>query len=525
MQCLSTCPNGYLTVNNKCYACVTPCASCTVSLTKCTSCVAGYLIIASLYQCVLTCPSAYYPATSQCLPCSPQCLTCTSATACTSCTNTYSSLPTCVDNLTCPSTNQYKISSTVCANCDTSCATCYGPSSTQCLSCPTNTKLMSGTCISSCINGYYTNNNICILCNTMIANCALCDYTAATNTVKCNTCMSQYLLSPENSSCIQSCSSLNTATTLYILNSANNACIACIQYCDVCILGTCYSCQPNYILRNLTTTNPTTQQCDTSACPLNTYIDYSTYICMPCANYCSICINNTYCLSCNTGYVAFNGLCVTNCPSNYLIKAYSFTYNNLYYNYYNLQCMPCNVIYSNCISCTANSNCTQCVTPYLLNNVGECAICNVGFYYNLTTLTCNSCNTMCSTCANATVCTTCVAGLYMGVDGQCLTVCPSATYGNTATMRCVLCTDANCNTCTTQSCTLCQSGYYLVSSTIKTAIAYTGQTCTLTCPPQTTPTTASPPSCTLCLTANCQSCPTVSICKQCIANYYLTSTL
>lgn len=517
LQCLSACPDGYLTYGTNCYACIAPCSSCTNSFTKCTSCLAGYLFVANLNRCVQTCPAGYYPdpSSNSCLTCPPQCLTCNSATACTACTNTYSALPTCVDNTTCPFANQYKVSASSCAYCDSSCATCFGPSSTQCLSCPGASKLMSGSCIGSCINGYYTNNNVCVLCSSVIPNCAVCSYNTATSVIKCTTCVSPYLLSSDNSSCIQSCSSLNTASTLYTLNPTNNTCMACIQYCDVCISSTCYSCQPNYLLRNITVNNSIIQLCDTAACPTGTYADYNTFICMSCSVNCNICVNSTYCLACNTGYVGYNGQCVTTCPANYISKAYSFTYNGATYTYNNYQCMLCSSVYSNCISCSSTTNrCIQCVSPYLLSTAGECVICNIGYYYNANTFTCNTCNTTCTSCTNATVCTACVTGLFMSVDGKCVTVCPTGSYGNTATMRCVPCTDTNCITCTTLSCTLCQPGYYLVASTVKSLISYTGPTCTLVCPSQTSPTSStSPPSCTLCLTANCQFCPTVSMCK------------
>lgn len=123
IQCVSECPIGYLSISGKCLPCISPCLGCTVSLLKCTSCLSAFYLFND--QCISACPSGYYSISSTCSKCPSLCATCSSSGACTTCTNTLYSAPSCIDNTICLS-NQYKISATQCANCHVSCATCYG---------------------------------------------------------------------------------------------------------------------------------------------------------------------------------------------------------------------------------------------------------------------------------------------------------------------------------------------------------------------------------------------------------------
>lgn len=177
MHCVIACPTGYMAQNGKCFKCIEPCTSCSLSLGKCTSCAPGYFLLNDTNQCVTSCPTSYYVNSSitSCLPCPAQCLTCTLG-SCITCKNTYSIPPSCFDTNSCP-LNKYLTSTNVCANCDSSCSLCYGPLSTQCISCNTSLVFLDGSCVNTCLSGYYlyknttTNLSFCILCSKNIKNC------------------------------------------------------------------------------------------------------------------------------------------------------------------------------------------------------------------------------------------------------------------------------------------------------------------------------------------------------------------
>jgi len=132
-----------------------------------------------------------------------------------------------------------------------------------------------------------------------------------------------------------------------------------------------------------------------------------------CSNY-STNISNTY----NSGTYC---LC-TGCP---LGKSFDSL---------NLSC--CSSSVSNCLTClgSATAMCTKCINnSYAINPSGSCDLCN--------TILNN-----CITCTNNTVCTQCVSSFFIVPNNytncvQCLNVFP------------------NCLTCTIANCTSCKNNY------------------------------------------------------------------
>jgi len=56
--CYSSCPEGYLASGSKvCVECTSPCSTCAVTKTQCTSCVSSYYLYGT--QCVQECPTSY----------------------------------------------------------------------------------------------------------------------------------------------------------------------------------------------------------------------------------------------------------------------------------------------------------------------------------------------------------------------------------------------------------------------------------------------------------------------------------
>lgn len=140
-----------------------PCVTCSGSTTSCTSCdssgsPAYYL---SVNRCVTTCPAGTYAnnSNSQCSQCPSQCTNCTSLTVCQSCASGSSlqgtsCISACLSGFV--SINQ------VCMACNSPCATCQNTQDT-CLSCRSNLSprlyLSGSNCISPCPDTYYGNNS------------------------------------------------------------------------------------------------------------------------------------------------------------------------------------------------------------------------------------------------------------------------------------------------------------------------------------------------------------------------------
>ncbi len=77
---------------------------------------------------------------------------------------------TCVDGTVCALPN-YVISGSHCFSCIYPCQTCTNLISGGCLSCLGGFSLSNGQCVNYCPIGYYSQNQICLLCDT---NCNQC---------------------------------------------------------------------------------------------------------------------------------------------------------------------------------------------------------------------------------------------------------------------------------------------------------------------------------------------------------------
>lgn len=126
--------------------------------------------------------------------CINPCKSCTSASQCLSCLPTpYTSLNylyagnnSCVS--ACPSTFFLPANGTTCNACNASaCLNCVGSAST-CTSCANPAFLMNTSCLLTCPNTYYGNNNLCVPCVNQCFNC--------TNSTYCLTCQTGYSLNP-----------------------------------------------------------------------------------------------------------------------------------------------------------------------------------------------------------------------------------------------------------------------------------------------------------------------------------------
>lgn len=144
--------------------CTLPCQTCVsaASPNNCTSCYPNTYLNSANNACGLTCPPGTYGNSTSytCASCNASCATCVSSTNCTSCNSplylysTGNNFPTCVDP--CPQ-GFYQNDTNL------TCMPCY---SYLCVTCTT-----SAAACTSCIAGFYTNNNSCQPCPALCTNC------------------------------------------------------------------------------------------------------------------------------------------------------------------------------------------------------------------------------------------------------------------------------------------------------------------------------------------------------------------
>jgi len=179
--CLSSCPSNTManSVQLTCDTCVSPCLTCQNQTQNCTSCISNYYYYSATNRCYLACPTNVSIAgtgTSSfiCVQCTSPCATCSiSLTNCTSCASNllYFNF-SCVDSCT----NGYYANAGICSPCSNNCATCANQSS-YCLSCSASYKFYQNTCITTCPVAYsIIVNGTCTGCSSGCLNCSAADY-------------------------------------------------------------------------------------------------------------------------------------------------------------------------------------------------------------------------------------------------------------------------------------------------------------------------------------------------------------
>lgn len=524
VSCQSSCPASmYLsTSTNTCINCSTSCISCSSSI-SCSACANSSV----LYQgyCLSSCPSGFINVNQSCASCPSGCKTCTSS-ACTSCSTGLT-----LSNGTCslPYNNcqngYYRNTLGGCSQCYTSCNTCIAGNIDNCLTCFIGYTLTNGVCVQNCsIDSFYSiTNSSCQLCTSLFANCVSC-----TNN-SCISCATNYTVL--NGNCSLSCpigTFLSMSTCLscpaYCLScTSSSSCSQCLDLSIMLVNGLCYTSCPDQTYQSGNTCKSCYQTCVTcsgtftncsscitpynlygnaclAACPNGTF-SYN-YACQACATNCLLCTGINECTVCSSNYYLINGTCRTGCPSGYYID----TTSN--------RCLQCT---SPCLVCTSRTSCSSCQSPATLSN-GMCinANCTSG-YYDFSTLSCTSCTVNhCSYCTNSS-CSYCIAGYYSiymnGVLTYCQPACIASTFADNATMNCTSCFQ-NCFSCVNASwCSICSSGYYLLSVT--GAIA---NECVLMCPLGYYADNSNY-QCSFC-DSYCLTCINSTNCLICNSNYY-----
>lgn len=243
LTCSTTCLTGYGPTSNTlvCIWCNLKCASssCTNVFDNCTSCTktgpfTAYLatVGTSYPQCLSICPAGQYGNNTDqlCHMCDVSCVTCVNtSTKCLQCAGNagwlnYACYNVCTNGyfLESNQVNSNNVNCAACYNCtlcEPVCETCTG-TSTTCKSCPMTgvhaAYLLGNSCVGTCPNGYYNNNNGGLgpnLCTACFVGCQIC----AKSTTNCSLCAAGYFFFEFNCSL--------TCPTGYIGNIPTGTCL------------------------------------------------------------------------------------------------------------------------------------------------------------------------------------------------------------------------------------------------------------------------------------------------------------
>lgn len=135
------------------------------------------------------------------------------------------------------------------------------------------------------------------------------------------------------------------------------------------------------------------------------------------------------CSACFSGYYLYNGICLSNCPSN--------TYHSG----------------SICANCT-DPNCNSCT------QANQCLGCYGGYFLDSGT-SCTSCPENCASCSDSNNCDICSPGTYQQ-GSICVQNCSPGYFSSIVNSQaiCQLC-PSTCSSCTdSNTCQECQTGFY-----------------------------------------------------------------
>ncbi|XP_048065150.1 proprotein convertase subtilisin/kexin type 5b isoform X2 [Megalobrama amblycephala] len=351
-QCIVDCPKGYFTnvEQKQCMSCHGNCATCDgPDEDDCTTC-GPFGLIHYNGKCVFRCPSETYHDGAECRDCDKSCLTCSGPHP--------SSCLTCRANMRIDVNGHCQFFSDCspstfmgedgqCQPCHKSCLRCSGAGKEQCLSCNSKHFLLNQTCVSTCPDGYYADEEKqeCIQCHMSCASCH------GHHSNDCVTCNSGLLLLGH--SCFPSC------PPSFFVNASSRACQACDHTCDECQGSSsfCFSCREGYYLLKKS------GQC-VHTCPSNYFLHSLDRECKRCHPSCKTCKGSgpIFCTSCYDGYKMYGGICSSTCLSG----EYPIPVND--------ECTTCD---PSCAECKGPGpyNCIRCPVLQRLSEDGRCLPC------------------------------------------------------------------------------------------------------------------------------------------------------
>lgn len=415
--------------------------------------------------------------------------------------------------------------------------------------------------------------NECVDCNVTMPGCIKC-----VNSTFCQACIPEARF--VDGVCVIVAGPPACSATQY-LDVTLNQCLNCADALPNCIsclnATTCVACAENYTLLNGTCLSPID-----ITCPVGTYLDLDTFLCVNCSNVlpgCIACENETLCARCAAGYNLIDGRCVIapidcwpgtyydpdtnqclNCseaiPNCTLCLNSSICLNctddNMLLNgtcipmgtpecpegtFYDpawRRCVACNISLPNCTRCRTSTVCDECAPGNVLVG-GNClpvltpSPCGIGFFnYSGVCRPCTNFIPNCLACINETYCTNCAEN-YIPINGACVPRdiegnvgnCPNGTFYDPVSIGCVACSSvlANCKVCENATyCLECEPGNTLTDGFCMPGLEAPRDKC----PPGTYNDSVSG-QCVPCgdAMANCTRCENSSVCLKCAPKYWL----
>ncbi|XP_039628875.1 proprotein convertase subtilisin/kexin type 5 [Polypterus senegalus] len=441
-SCWSNCPDGYFgSPEDTCEVCDSLCLTCEESKSKCLSCVPYFYLENG--QCTANCSYNYYPdEDGTCRRCPAHCDLCRDGTGCTECSYLYLLLDG-ICKATCPEGYFEDFDQGKCVQCHPTCATCSGTTYNDCDSCSIYyPKLYEGQCFEQCPDGTYElSSEQCQECDQTCSKCTGPDPT------DCTKCKKGLALDPNSMMC--GVIGDSECPPKMFLHEKLFSCIACHDLCESCHGQESYDCDtcllPSYFYNG-----SCLPECPPGMFKSSEEADgVELGLCSPCDHVCATCTDASSkdCLTCASGFVKFQSLCVANCP------------NGFYRG--KSQCEKCD---PSCQSCSGPGP-EDCLCPpqaFQLQDTKLCAErCPERFYQE--SRVCKPCHSSCKTCKDSTPqgCLTCDWGSTL-LDGVCYPRCAEQRYLSKKEI-CELCDDS-CRHCfgpSPNQCLTCKADFAL----------------------------------------------------------------
>jgi hypothetical protein len=238
-----------------------------------------------------------------------------------------------------------------------------------------------------------------------------------------------------------------------VIDDCEQACN--ISMCQVCSSSTsCSTCNGGYFINPLQRCSPCSSNCLTcpsasvcKTCSPGFFLNAT--FCQVCPIYCTSCTGQQ-CVACQSGFLATANQCMScsaimlNCITCTAPSACSLCLTTFYFNSNTKGCVLCNDTMANCYTCDLPNNCLACYPGFYLASNSKCSPCNARV-----TVCCSYYIQNCSTCTTNTTCKICAPAYFLTPNSTCSSC---IIYG------------PSCNACTETSCLNCINGYFLMDS-------------------------------------------------------------
>ncbi|NWY04165.1 FRAS1 protein, partial [Nothoprocta ornata] len=282
-----------------CTRCHPSCAGCVGSAPQdCTACPSSHVLLEG--RCLSACPEGLFSHDDRCYACHPSCKTCRGPadSDCVTC-HPHATLAGGKCRTKCKE-EQYLNLVGYCVDCHPLCRQCVAnlrDTGSVCLTCQNARHLLLGDhCVPDCPAGYYARSGACRRCHPSCKTCS------DEGPFSCSSCNSSLVLS-HTSMCVPVCSPGYYRDESQTCKPCNSQCLSCESAAG------CTSCRdPAKVLLF--------GECQYESCAQQYYLDFSTKTCRECDWSCNACKGpqRTDCLQCMDGYVLHEGACLEECP-------------------------------------------------------------------------------------------------------------------------------------------------------------------------------------------------------------------